>query len=87
MELEIEREGDELHIRPVRRSLSGVLTKFAKFSPGFMSEGRGEQAQVERDYCDARCPAITGWKVCSKRIEAVQDYKEQGRNGRRSNRL
>ena len=49
MELEIEREGDEIHIRPVRRSLSGVLTKFAKFSPGFMSERRGEQAQVERD--------------------------------------
>lgn len=49
MELEIERDGDEIHIRPVRRSLSGVLTKFAKFSPDFMAEGRGEQAQVERD--------------------------------------
>jgi len=49
MELEIERNGDEIHIRPVRRSLSGVLTKFAKFSPGFMAEGRGEQEQVERD--------------------------------------
>jgi antitoxin VapB len=49
MELEIERNGDEIHIRPVRRSLSGVLTKFAKFSPDFMAEGRGEQAQAERD--------------------------------------
>jgi len=49
MDLEIERDGDEIHIRPVRRSLSGVLTKFAKFSPSFMAEGRGEQAQVERD--------------------------------------
>jgi antitoxin VapB len=49
MELEIERDGDEIHIRPVRRSLSGVLTKFAKFSPDFMAEGRGEQAQAERD--------------------------------------
>ncbi len=49
MELEIERDGDEIHIRPVRRSLSGVLTKFAKFSPGFMAEGRGEQEQVERN--------------------------------------
>ncbi len=49
MELEIERDGDEIHIRPVRRSLSGVLTKFAKFSPSFMAEGRGEQEQVERD--------------------------------------
>lgn len=49
MELEIERDGDEIHIRPVRRSLSGVLAKFAKFSPSFMAEGRGEQEQVERD--------------------------------------
>lgn len=49
MELEIERDGDEIHIRPARRSLSGVLTKFAKFSPSFMAEGRGEQGQVERD--------------------------------------
>ncbi len=49
IELEIERDGDEIHIRPVRRSLSGVLTKFAKFSPNFMAEGRGEHEQVERD--------------------------------------
>ena len=49
IELEIERDGDEIRIRPVRRSLSGVLAKFARFSPGFMAEGRGEQAQVERD--------------------------------------
>jgi antitoxin VapB len=49
MELEIERNGDEIHIRPARRSLSGVLAKFAKFSPSFMAEGRGEQEQVERD--------------------------------------
>lgn len=49
MDLEIERDGDVIHIRPVRRSLSGVLTKFAKFSPSFMAEGRGEQEQVERD--------------------------------------
>lgn len=49
MELEIEREGDEIRIRPARRSLSGVLTKFARFSPSFMAEGRGNQEQVERD--------------------------------------
>jgi len=49
MELEIEREGDEIRIRPARRSLSGVLTKFARFSPSFMSDGRGNQAQEERD--------------------------------------
>lgn len=43
MELEIERNGDEIRIRPARRSLSGVLTKFARFSPDFMAEGRGDQ--------------------------------------------
>jgi antitoxin VapB len=49
MELEIERNGDEIRIRPARRSLSGVLTKFAQFSPSFRSEGRGDQEQAERD--------------------------------------
>ncbi|OYY73362.1 MAG: AbrB family transcriptional regulator [Gammaproteobacteria bacterium 28-57-27] len=49
MELEIVREGDEIRIRPVRRSLSGVLSKFARFSPDFMAEGRGDQEQAERD--------------------------------------
>ena len=49
MDLEIERNGDEIRIRPARRSLSGVLTKFARFSPSFMAEGRGDQEQAERN--------------------------------------
>ena len=49
IELEIERVGDELRIRPVRRSLSGVLLKFARFSHDFMVEGRGSQRQAPRD--------------------------------------
>lgn len=49
MDLEIERKGDEIRIRPARRSLSGVLAKFARFSPDFMAEGRGDQEQAERD--------------------------------------
>lgn len=49
IELEIEREGDEIRIRPARRSLAGVLGKFARFSPDFMAEGRGDQVQEERD--------------------------------------
>lgn len=49
MDLEIERDGDEIRIRPARRSLSGVLAKFAKFSPDFMADGRGDQEQAERD--------------------------------------
>lgn len=49
MELEIERVGDELRIRPARRPLSGVLKKFARFGPDFMADGRGEQEQAERE--------------------------------------
>lgn len=49
MEVEIEREGDEIRIRPARRSLAGVLTKFARFSPDFLAEGRGDQDQAARD--------------------------------------
>jgi antitoxin VapB len=49
IEVEIERVGDELRIRPARRSLVGVLDKFAKFSPDFMAEGRGDHEQAERD--------------------------------------
>lgn len=49
VDMEIERVGDELRIRPVRRSLAGVLDRFARFSPDFMAEGRGEQEQAERD--------------------------------------
>ena len=49
LEVEIERVGDELRIRPARRPLAGVLRKFAKFGPGFMAEGRGDHEQAERE--------------------------------------
>jgi antitoxin VapB len=49
IELEIERVGDELRIRPARRPLGGVLKKFARFASDFMAEGRGEQEQAERE--------------------------------------
>ncbi len=49
LEVEIERVGDELHIRPVRKPLTGVLKKFAKFGPDFMAEGRGDHEQAERE--------------------------------------
>lgn len=49
IELQIERVGDELRIRPVARSLAGVLKKFARFDPNFMSEGRGTQEQADRE--------------------------------------
>jgi len=49
IELEIERTGDEIRIRPARRSLAGVLAKFARFSQDFLAEGRGEHEQAGRD--------------------------------------
>ena len=49
IDLEIERVGDELRIRPVGRSLTGVLKKFAKFSSTFMADGRDSHEQVERE--------------------------------------
>jgi len=49
IDLEIERLGDEIRIRPARRSLAGALSKFAAFSPDFMQGGREDQEQVERE--------------------------------------
>ncbi len=49
IELEIERVGEEIRIRPARRPLAGVLKKFARFGPDFMAEGRGDQEQADRD--------------------------------------
>jgi antitoxin VapB len=36
-------------IRPVSRSLEGVLKKFASFSPDFMANGREQEEQTERE--------------------------------------
>lgn len=49
IELEIERIGDEIRIRPAQRRLNDVLTKFAAFSPDFMAEGRDAGEQAARD--------------------------------------
>ena len=48
LEVEIEKIGQEIRIRPSRRSLSGVLQRFSKFSEDFMENGRNSQDQVER---------------------------------------
>ena len=49
IELEIERIGDEIRIRPLPRRLDNVMRKFAAFSADYMAEGRGPQEQQERD--------------------------------------
>lgn len=49
VELVIERKGDELRIRPARRRMGDVLGKLARFSPGFMREGRGHDVESDRE--------------------------------------
>jgi antitoxin VapB len=49
MELVIERQGDELRIRPAQRRMGDVLGKLAKFSPDFMAKGRGLSVEGERE--------------------------------------
>lgn len=49
LDVEIERVGDELHIRPARRSLDGALSKFGRFSDDFMIAGREANVEAERD--------------------------------------
>lgn len=49
LDLEIERDGDELRIRPVPRRMGDVLGKLARFSPDFMVEGRGNDMEGERE--------------------------------------
>ncbi len=52
-EVEIDRQGDCLVIRPVReRSLAGLLDKFAAFPPGFMAETREHHDEHERAGAD-----------------------------------
>jgi antitoxin VapB len=49
IDLEIERIGDEIRIRPARRKLDQVLNKFALFSADFMENGREANEQADRD--------------------------------------
>lgn len=49
LDVEIERIGDEIRIRPARRSLDRLMSKFAQFSADFMSEGRGINEETQRD--------------------------------------
>lgn len=49
LDLEIERVGDELRIRPVRRSLAGVLEKFASVRSDGREEDRSDHQQTERE--------------------------------------
>ena len=48
-ELEIERCGDELRIRPAARPITGALESLAAFSASFLAEGREQDEQQERE--------------------------------------
>ncbi|MBI4755754.1 MAG: AbrB/MazE/SpoVT family DNA-binding domain-containing protein [Betaproteobacteria bacterium] len=50
-EVEIEKVGNTLVLRPVsRQTLAGVGKIFAMFSPDFMAEGREFHEEAERDW-------------------------------------
>ena len=49
IDLVIERQGDELRIRPAQRRMGDVLGKLAGFSPDFMVAGRGNNVEGERE--------------------------------------
>lgn len=57
-EVEIERVGNTLVVRPVEpQSLAGISEIFAMFSPDFMAEGREFHEQRERDWSGLEKPA------------------------------
>ena len=49
LDVEIERIGDELRIRPAHRSLDGALAKFGQFSDDFMAAVRSANIEAERE--------------------------------------
>jgi len=49
LELEIERCGDELRIRPAGRPSTAALQALAAFSPSFLAAGREQDEQQKRE--------------------------------------
>jgi len=59
-EVEIERVGNTLVLRPVeQKTLAGIGEIFAAFSPSFMANGREFQEEMERDWSG---PGLTATK-------------------------
>ncbi len=58
LDLEIERIGDEIRIRPARRRLNHLLDKFGRFSADFMAEGRGDSQEADRVHLLAIDPKV-----------------------------
>lgn len=49
IEYEIERQGEVITIRPVKRPLNRLMDKFGAFSPAFLSEERDQEFEDRRD--------------------------------------
>jgi len=49
VDLVIERDGDELRIRPAQRRIGDVLATLARFSPDFMAQGRAQDTEEQRE--------------------------------------
>ena len=49
IDLVIERQGDELRIRPAQRRMGDVLGALARFSPDFMASGREPSQEGDRE--------------------------------------
>lgn len=49
IDLVIERQGDELRIRPAQRRIGDVLSTLAQFSSDFMADGRGLSVEDVRE--------------------------------------
>jgi antitoxin VapB len=56
-DVEIERQGEGLLIRPARRKLHGIGDILSRFSPDFMAEGREFHPERERDWGEWAKPA------------------------------
>ena len=50
VDVEIERRGEELIVRPTRRKLTGLGTAFRKLQPHFRDFRRDQPVQDERDW-------------------------------------
>lgn len=67
---------------PVKKSLLDVLAKFAKFSPAFISEGRGDQKQdrIISNRDRITCPVCGSAKLVHDTRDMPYTYKGQSTN-------
>lgn len=68
-DVEIERVGNTLVIRPVERhTLAGLAEVFASFSPEFMAEGRDFHEEPDRDWSGSPAESAATVLVASEKL-------------------